>query len=170
MAVQRASEGMDINQSLLQLRNVVQALAEKKTHIPYRNSNLTRVLQDSLGGNCKTTLIACIWGDEGQASETVNTCQFAQNMMKVCTTHQWFCFTNETLHSWHTFILELLFSIIIVVIDNSRGDVIDKSAKTKSLVSMAMSHASGSSCSRVEGKAWMQFKQLLLAIQAAVHR
>ena len=45
---------------VLFIRNVIQALAEgKKTHIPFRNSTLTRLLQESLGGNCKTSLVVC---------------------------------------------------------------------------------------------------------------
>lgn len=47
------------------LRNVIQALAEgKKTHVPFRNSTLTRLLQESLGGNCKTSLVVSIYQNE----------------------------------------------------------------------------------------------------------
>lgn len=62
------SEGTNINKSLLALGNCINALAEnsKKSklegqkYIPYRDSKLTRILKDSLGGNSKTVMIACI--------------------------------------------------------------------------------------------------------------
>ncbi|CAN0555505.1 unnamed protein product, partial [Ectocarpus sp. 8 AP-2014] len=73
-----------INQSLSTLGNVVSALSEKgRTHVPYRDSKLTRLLQDSLGGNTRTTIIACINPLAGQTHETINTLQFADRAKKV---------------------------------------------------------------------------------------
>lgn len=73
-----------INQSLSTLGNVVSALSEKgRTHVPYRDSKLTRLLQDSLGGNTRTTIIACVNPIAGQTHETVNTLQFADRAKKV---------------------------------------------------------------------------------------
>lgn len=54
------------------------ALSERRRdHIPYRSSKLTHVLRDSLGGNCKTRLIACIWSDVAQLDESLSTCRSA---------------------------------------------------------------------------------------------
>jgi len=77
-----------INTSLSCLGNVIAALTNKnRTHIPYRDSKLTRLLQDSLGGNTRTILLACIAPTEMHTSETVNTLQFADRakgvMLKV---------------------------------------------------------------------------------------
>lgn len=73
-----------INQSLSTLGNVVSALSEKgRTHVPYRDSKLTRLLQDSLGGNTRTTIIACVNPLAGQTHETINTLQFADRAKKV---------------------------------------------------------------------------------------
>jgi hypothetical protein len=57
---QRLEESKKINQSLSALGNVIAALTEGRPHIPYRDSKLTRILEDSLGGNCKTTMMAMI--------------------------------------------------------------------------------------------------------------
>jgi len=56
---QRLEESKKINQSLAALGNVISALIDIKgrSHIPYRDSKLTRILEDSLGGNCKTTMM-----------------------------------------------------------------------------------------------------------------
>ena len=58
-------EAGKIHQGLLALESVIDALSQKKKHVPYKDSNLTRILKDSLGGNAKTTLlVACsphIW-------------------------------------------------------------------------------------------------------------
>lgn len=63
------------------------ALADKKRdHIPYRQSKLTNVLRDSLGGNCNTLLIANIWGEQAHIEETISTLRFATRMMCVSTT------------------------------------------------------------------------------------
>jgi Kinesin motor domain len=58
----RLEECKQINRSLAALGNVISALSAKqqRSHVPYRNSKLTRLLEDSLGGNCKTTMIAMI--------------------------------------------------------------------------------------------------------------
>ena len=57
---------------------VILALSERRRdHIPYRSSKLTHVLRDSLGGNCKTRLIACIWSDAAQLDESLSTCRSA---------------------------------------------------------------------------------------------
>ena len=63
MAGKRLEESKKINQSLSALGNVISALTDAKGgrgHVPYRDSKLTRILEDSLGGNCKTTLVATI--------------------------------------------------------------------------------------------------------------
>jgi kinesin family protein 3/17 len=60
---QRLEESKKINQSLSALGNVIAALTDQKStkgHIPYRDSKITRLLEDSLGGNCKTTFMAMI--------------------------------------------------------------------------------------------------------------
>ena len=60
----------ELTYSVTVSRNVIQALAEgKKTHVPFRNSTLTRLLQESLGGNCKTSLVVCIQFESGVAIE-----------------------------------------------------------------------------------------------------
>lgn len=83
------NELRNINQSLSALGNVVSALSEKgRTHVPYRDSKLTRLLQDSLGGNTRTTIIACVNPLAGQSNETVNTLKFADRAKKVGATRK----------------------------------------------------------------------------------
>ncbi|KAJ3110306.1 Kinesin-like protein kif9 [Phlyctochytrium bullatum] len=77
-------EAMYINKSLTFLEQVIIALADKKReHIPYRQSKLTHVLRDSLGGNCNTLMIANIWGEKDHIEETISTLRFATRMMCV---------------------------------------------------------------------------------------
>ena len=67
-------EAMHINKSLTFLEQAVIALADqKREHVPYRQSKLTHVLKDSIGGSCQTVMIGNIWGEFGQLEETVNT-------------------------------------------------------------------------------------------------
>lgn len=83
---QRLEETKKINWSLHELGNVISALTDKRTrdkHIPFRNSQLTRVLQDSLGGNCKTTLIACISPALEAYSESLSTLKFANRAKNI---------------------------------------------------------------------------------------
>lgn len=72
-----------INKSLSSLGNVIAALAKGRPHVPYRDSKLTRLLQDSLGGNTRTLLIACIAPTVMHAAETFNTLQFADRASSV---------------------------------------------------------------------------------------
>lgn len=51
--------------------------------VPFRQSKLTSVLKDSLGGNCRTLMFACIWGERAHLEETVSTLKFAARMMRV---------------------------------------------------------------------------------------
>ncbi|XP_069020167.1 kinesin heavy chain-like [Embiotoca jacksoni] len=72
-------EAKNINKSLSALGNVISALAEgTKSHVPYRDSKMTRILQDSLGGNCRTTIIICCSPSVYNESETKSTLMFGQ--------------------------------------------------------------------------------------------
>ncbi|XP_060695080.1 kinesin-like protein KIF18A isoform X2 [Hemiscyllium ocellatum] len=76
----RFREGANINRSLLALGNVINALADSKRktqHIPYRNSKLTRLLKDSLGGNCQTIMIAAVSPSSLSYDDTYNTLKYA---------------------------------------------------------------------------------------------
>jgi kinesin family protein 6/9 len=77
---QVAQEAKHINKSLSFLEQTVLALSEQAGHVPYRSSKLTHLLKDALGGNCKTVLIANVWGTRDQVDETLSTCRFAQRM------------------------------------------------------------------------------------------
>jgi len=74
---QRSEEGKAINLSLSALGNCMNALAEAKSHIPYRDSKLTRLLQNSLGGNARTAIICNIPPGYDEYGEIVNTLRFA---------------------------------------------------------------------------------------------
>jgi kinesin family member 3A len=74
----RLKEATKINLSLSTLGNVISALVDgKSTHIPYRNSKLTRLLQDSLGGNSKTVMVANVGPADYNYDETINTLRYA---------------------------------------------------------------------------------------------
>eukprot|EP00928_Gymnodinium_smaydae_P004955 TRINITY_DN116_c1_g1_i1.p1 TRINITY_DN116_c1_g1~~TRINITY_DN116_c1_g1_i1.p1 ORF type:complete len:762 (-),score=210.65 TRINITY_DN116_c1_g1_i1:98-2278(-) len=77
-------EATHINKSLSFLEQVVVALGNKhRDHVPYRQSKLTHMLKDSLGGNCKTTMVANIWPEANKIEETASTLHFATRMMRV---------------------------------------------------------------------------------------
>ncbi|XP_039609642.1 kinesin-like protein KIF9 isoform X1 [Polypterus senegalus] len=74
-------EAMYINKSLTFLEQAILALADRKRdHVPFRQSKLTHVLKDSLGGNCNTILVANIYGDVEHMEETLSTLRFATRM------------------------------------------------------------------------------------------
>ena len=76
----RAKEGISINGGLASLGKVISQLSSRHpgSHVSYRDSKLTRLLQDSLGGNAVTYMIACVTPAEFHLSETLNTVQYAQ--------------------------------------------------------------------------------------------
>lgn len=74
---QRFKEGASINKSLLALGNCINKLADGSKHIPYRDSNMTRILKDSLGGNCRTVMIANISPSSLTYEDTYNTLKYA---------------------------------------------------------------------------------------------
>uniref|UniRef100_A0AAQ5X524 Kinesin-like protein n=1 Tax=Amphiprion ocellaris TaxID=80972 RepID=A0AAQ5X524_AMPOC len=71
-------EAKMINKSLSSLGNVISALAEGSTYVPYRDSKMTRILQDSLGGNCRTTMVICCSPSAFNDAETRSTLLFGQ--------------------------------------------------------------------------------------------
>ncbi|KAH7914713.1 P-loop containing nucleoside triphosphate hydrolase protein [Hygrophoropsis aurantiaca] len=73
----RAREAGMINQSLLTLGRVINALVDRSSHVPYRESKLTRLLQDSLGGRTKTCIIATISPARSNMEETLSTLEYA---------------------------------------------------------------------------------------------
>ena len=78
------AESMFINKSLSYLEQVVVALSSRgRSHTPYRQSKLTHLLKDSLGGNCKTLLIANVYGELTHIEETISTLQFAARVRLV---------------------------------------------------------------------------------------
>ncbi|XP_076801404.1 kinesin-like protein KIF6 [Clavelina lepadiformis] len=81
---QLLTEAKYINLSLHFLEQVIVALSDKKRqHIPYRNSMMTSVLRDSLGGNCMTTMIATVSVDKKNFDESISTCRFAQRVSMI---------------------------------------------------------------------------------------
>lgn len=88
----RLKEGININKGLFVLGQVVSSLSElgqqgtngnTHTHIPYRDSKLTRLLQDSLGGNSRTIMVACISPADSNVEESINTLRYAQRARNI---------------------------------------------------------------------------------------
>ena len=81
----RFKEGTAINMGLLSLGNVISALGDDSgpKHIPYRDSKLTRLLQDSLGGNSHTLMIACVSPADYNIEETISTLRYADRARKI---------------------------------------------------------------------------------------
>lgn len=82
---QTLKEANFINKSLSFLEQTVNALSRKDNHIPFRQSKLTSVLRDALGGNCKTVMIANIWGEPQHIEETISTLRFASRVKTLVT-------------------------------------------------------------------------------------
>lgn len=80
----RLQEATKINSALTALGHVIQALVKKQVHVPYRNSQLTRVLQETLGGNCKTALVVACSPAARHEAETLSTLRFATRARLVC--------------------------------------------------------------------------------------
>ncbi|KAG1654864.1 Chromosome-associated kinesin KIF4A [Nymphon striatum] len=80
---EKSDTSININKGLLALGNVINALCDKNNHIPYRDSKLTRLLQDSLGGNSHTLMIACVSPADYNFEETLNTLRYADRARKI---------------------------------------------------------------------------------------
>ncbi|KAG5177095.1 kif21a protein, partial [Tribonema minus] len=84
---QRFREGIEINKGLLTLGNVISALGDEakrgKVHVPYRDSKLTRMLQDSLGGNSQTLMICCVSPAEVNMHETISALRYANRARNI---------------------------------------------------------------------------------------
>jgi len=84
---ERLKVGININMGLLSLGNVISALGEENrganSHIPYRDSKLTRLLRDSLGGNSHTLMIACVSPADSNLEETMSTLRYADRARKI---------------------------------------------------------------------------------------
>lgn len=115
---ERAKEGISINTGLLCLGNVISALGDKSrkaTYIPYRTSKLTRLLQDSLGGNSQTLMIACVSPSDRDLMETLSTLSYANRAKniknKITINHdsssQTIAMLREEIHALQLEILEL---------------------------------------------------------------
>lgn len=81
----RKLEARHINKSLHTLQNVIIGLNQKKKHIPFRDSSLTRFLKDSLVGNVKTAMIATISSNKNHIPESLSTCRFSESVAAVTT-------------------------------------------------------------------------------------
>jgi kinesin family protein 18/19 len=82
----RREEGSNINKSLLALGNCINMLSDGRKgagFVPYRDSKLTRLLKDSLGGNTKTVMIACISPSALSYDETINTLKYAGRARRI---------------------------------------------------------------------------------------
>ncbi|KAA0191153.1 hypothetical protein HAZT_HAZT000299 [Hyalella azteca] len=82
----RFREGANINRSLLALGNCINALADGKSHIPYRDSKLTRLLKDSLGGNCRSVMVAAVSMASTTFEDTFNTLRYSNRAKTIKTT------------------------------------------------------------------------------------
>ena len=78
----RSCRASSINSGLLALSNVICALADRDAHIPYRDSKLTRLLQDSLGGSARTLLVACVSAGFGAASVCLSPMFFSNSELE----------------------------------------------------------------------------------------
>jgi hypothetical protein len=82
----RRKEAIEINKSLAALGDVIEAVAAKRKHVPYRNHTLTRILQDSLGGTAKTLMFVHCSPAESCAGETAMSLKFAGRAGRICNT------------------------------------------------------------------------------------
>ncbi|KAI8144990.1 hypothetical protein BJV82DRAFT_604431 [Fennellomyces sp. T-0311] len=113
----RAKEGIAINSGLLALGNVISALGDetrRATHVPYRDSKLTRLLQDSLGGNSQTLMLACVSPSDSNFMETLNTMKYAnraRNIKNRVTINQDFAGSSIEINQLRSYIARLRMEV-----------------------------------------------------------
>ncbi|KAI8082430.1 hypothetical protein BDF21DRAFT_361565 [Thamnidium elegans] len=121
----RAKEGIAINSGLLALGNVISALGDetkRATHIPYRDSKLTRLLQDSLGGNSQTLMLACVSPADTNFMETLNTLKYAnraRNIKNRVTVNQDFAGSSLEVNQLKALVSRLRMEIVSLRADGS---------------------------------------------------
>ncbi|KAI8888034.1 hypothetical protein K501DRAFT_241107 [Backusella circina FSU 941] len=116
----RAKEGISINSGLLALGNVISALGDpsrRVSHIPYRDSKLTRLLQDSLGGNSQTLMLACVSPHSSNIPETLNTLKYANRARNIRNTVQ----INQQLQQDQVGSVTALKAVIVKLKEELRG-------------------------------------------------
>ena len=121
---QRLKEGININVGLLALGNVISALGDPKKrgqHVPYRDSILTRMLQDSLGGNSKTLMIACVSPADTNFSETLSTLKYANRARNI----QNKAIINRDAHSAQIAKLKNQIEILKLALVNKGGKIVN---------------------------------------------
>ena len=86
---ERFKESISINSGLLALGNVISALAERRKdkHVPYRESKLTRLLKDSLGGNSRTLMITCLSPALADLDENINSLKYSERVIMLFVLH-----------------------------------------------------------------------------------
>ncbi|CAO3610904.1 unnamed protein product [Mucor hiemalis] len=152
----RAREGIAINSGLLALGNVISALGDetrRATHIPYRDSKLTRLLQDSLGGNSQTLMLACVSPADTNFMETLNTLKYAnraRNIKNRVTVNQEFAGSSMEVNQ-----LKALVSRLRMEIGSLRGN--SSSAATTHIGS----HATTNSTDPLSNQFMIEDKSLL---------
>ncbi|KAI9493157.1 hypothetical protein BDB00DRAFT_387132 [Zychaea mexicana] len=125
----RAKEGIAINSGLLALGNVISALGDetrRATHVPYRDSKLTRLLQDSLGGNSQTLMLACVSPSDSNFMETLNTLKYAnraRNIKNRVTINQDFAGSSIEINQLRAYIARLRMEIAALRASGATGDV-----------------------------------------------
>ncbi|KAG2221922.1 hypothetical protein INT45_013258 [Circinella minor] len=125
----RAKEGIAINSGLLALGNVISALGDetrRATHVPYRDSKLTRLLQDSLGGNSQTLMLACVSPSDSNFMETLNTLKYAnraRNIKNRVTINQDFAGSSIEINQLRSYIARLRMEIASLRASGATGDI-----------------------------------------------
>ncbi|WVR07124.1 hypothetical protein IAU60_004165 [Kwoniella sp. DSM 27419] len=123
---ERMKEGISINSGLLALGNVISTLCDPvkaRGHIPYRDSKLTRMLQDSIGGNSLTTMIACVSAIEANIGETINTIKYAsraRNIKNVARLNQVEAGWDDVEHLQNT-VLKLRKQLVALEVDGKNA-------------------------------------------------
>lgn len=124
----RAKEGISINSGLLALGNVISALGDetrRTSHVPYRDSKLTRLLQDSLGGNSQTLMLACVSPADSNFMETLNTLKYAnraRNIKNRVTINQEFAGSSIEVNQLRAQLARLRIELATLRAESSSGD------------------------------------------------
>ncbi|KAK8864351.1 hypothetical protein IAR55_001598 [Kwoniella newhampshirensis] len=130
----RMKEGISINSGLSALGNVISTLSDPIKaggHVPYRDSKLTRMLQDSIGGNALTTMIACVSPIEANIGETINTVKYAsraRNIRNVSKINQVEAGWDDVEHLQST-VLKLRKQLTALEMEDGKGSTSEESLK-----------------------------------------